>query len=333
MTDLRSSILSPDPVLIATNRKNRQNDFTPGETGEKNICPFCPGNEELTAKPELFRINSPFNNQQWELRTVPNLYYAIGIEGDSQFSDLEITHTILNAHGAHNVIIDTPNHNEDFSLFPPWRFLNLFQAIVFQTDDLNRDKNIRFIRFFKNHLPNAGASLEHSHTQVIALPQIPQRALDRLAKAFEYETKHGVSVFNLLLQRVEKDQRVVIKSPHFICQVPYDALFPYEMWIVPLVNHAYFAESKDFFDELAIVMAETFRRLKAVSGGSLPALNCILDEMPADFYQNANRFYRWRWIIQPRITAVSGLQLFDGLFINPLAPETAAKELREAKID
>ncbi|MFA4872008.1 MAG: DUF4931 domain-containing protein [Patescibacteria group bacterium] len=330
MSDLRSSILSPDPVLIATNRNNRPNDFTPGE---KNLCPFCPGNEELTAQPELFRINSPFNHQ-WELRTVPNLYYAIGIEGDSQFlPDSEITHTILNAHGAHNVIIDTPNHNEDFSLFPLWRFINLFQAIVFQTNDLNRDKNIRFIRFFKNHLLNAGASLEHSHTQIIALPQIPQRALDRLAKAFEYEAKHGVSVFNLLLQRVERDQRVVIKSQYFICQVPYDALFPYEMWIVPLFNHAYFAESKDFFDELALVMAETFRRLKAVNGGSLPALNCILDEMPADFYQNANRFYRWRWIIMPRLTAISGPQLFDGLYVNPLPPEIAAKQLREAKID
>jgi len=74
MSDILRSILGDGSVLIATERAARPDDFIEKAPGVPRLCPFCPGNEEMTAKPELARIEEPGKN--WTLRAFPNLYPA-----------------------------------------------------------------------------------------------------------------------------------------------------------------------------------------------------------------------------------------------------------------
>ena len=163
MSDIRKNSLGTTQVIMATERKLRPDDFIK-KIGEPKDCPFCPGNEHKTPKPELLRFND--NNGGWNLRAVPNLFPAFRIESHSNFLEHDSdSNSIADAHGAHEIIIETPNHEEDFDKIPVWRIRDLLHAITLRTDDLYKDPDIPYIAVFKNSGMGAGASLRHPHTQ------------------------------------------------------------------------------------------------------------------------------------------------------------------------
>ncbi len=329
MSDIRRTVLAETQILLATERGLRPDDFSKTE-GEPSVCPFCPGNEHLTPLPERLRFAS--GNGSWELRVVPNRFPAARIEGKTNFVlDARLALTIADAHGAHEVIIETPDHNQDITALPLHRLVNLFQAIATQTIDLYRDPRIRFIQVFKNHGKEAGASLSHPHTQLIGLPQIPVKIDQRLHRLRLYESDHGHSIFEMVIEKARENNRVVIETPHFIAITPYEAKFPFEMWVMPLDKQSHFKDSSDHFNELSEIVSQAFRRLKATLR-FLPPFNVVLDEAPANIFTYSELFYRWRWRIYPRITRIAGFELATGFYINPTPPEQAASFLREAQI-
>lgn len=333
MSEIRMTNLTINPVVIATERGLRPDDFRRKNSGDINkpsACPFCPGNESKTPPPERYRIGGQGKN--WDLRIFPNMYPAFRKEGNSRVMvNFALSCTIADAHGAHEVVVETPAHDEDFSVLPIDRFRNLFGAMVHQMDDLYGDKNIRFIQIFKNHGEAAGASLEHPHTQLICMPQLPPLVADQLHRSCLYEAAHGESIFAVAIARAENDDRVVAKNAKFTCIAPYESRVPFEMWIIPLEERSRLEHSASDFYELATITSESFRRLRAALG-FLPPFNVVLEENPPGCYQNAERFFRWRFTILPRLTKIAGFELGTGFYINPMPPEDAAKFLRDAKI-
>lgn len=329
--EIRSTQMSRNQVLVAPERSFRPNQFE--KTREPQVCPFCLGNESLTPKPELFRLPyPPPADGKWLVRAVPNKFPALRIEGDSRFLvDSSLGATIANAHGAHEVIIETPNHDDDFSTMPPTQLEYILQAIIQRVSDLYQDSHIHFAQVFKNHGQEAGASLEHSHTQIVALPEIPQKITDRLHRLDVYRAENGKSMFETMIERSTKDNRLVISSNNFICFVPYEARFPFEMWITPLADYSNFIDSERNFRELAAVLSEVFKRLVKVLG-KLPSFNIILNESPPKRYRDCSRFHRWRLRIFPRLTGIAGFELATGFYINPVLPEQAAELLRNVEI-
>ena len=327
--EIRSSTISINPVLIAPSRSKRPSDFKTDETVKTGFCPFCPGNEEYTPDPECFRIDQGGGNG-WSLRVVPNKFPALPAEGASKFLiDAASSSTIADAHGAHEVIIETPGHNDDLSTMSPQQIKYLLLAIVSRTQDLYRDSGIRYIQVFKNHGAEAGASLEHPHTQLIGLPEIPDKISTRLHRLDIYRSSNGRSIFETMLERSANDKRIVINSTNFVCFCPYESKFPFEMCIVPLKEHSCLVHSRNDFEKLSEVISEAFKRLARVFNG-LPPFNFCLDEAPPS--RDCSRFYRWRLRLFPRVTKMAGFELATSFFINPTSPEEAAQILSDASL-
>ena len=176
MPELRKDPVTGRWVIISTERRKRPNDFRlerPRVIGREH-CPFCPGREELTPPEVLaYRQNGGAPNAPgWDLRVVPNKFPALQVEGtldregDGMFDR-------MNGIGAHEVIIETPDHDKTLATMSEPEIERVLWAFRERVLDLKQDRRFRYILVFKNHGAAAGATLEHPHSQLIALPIVP----------------------------------------------------------------------------------------------------------------------------------------------------------------
>lgn len=219
MPELRKDPVLGRWIIIATERGKRPTDFIISEPSTKGgFCPLCPGNEKTTPNevlsygPEGRRPNTP----GWDLRVVPNKYPALVIEGDLK-KEGEGLYDKMNGIGAHEVLVETPNHNEFFSSLPPARMVKIFTAFRDRLLDLKKDKRFKYVLIFKNHGRAAGASLEHSHSQLVALPILPRMVVSELAGALSYyQYKERCVYCDIIRQELQGRERLVCENEHFI---------------------------------------------------------------------------------------------------------------------
>ncbi|HSG29036.1 MAG TPA: DUF4931 domain-containing protein, partial [Candidatus Krumholzibacterium sp.] len=168
--------LRKDPVLgrwvvLSTERGRRPSDFGPKPDPaeeEGRLCPFCPGNEKMTP-PEILRLPT---DGPWSVRVVPNRFPALSASGEPDRRGIGI-YDQMNGIGAHEVIIETPDHRADLADLGTTGIAGVIQAVRRRVLDLAADDRIRYVLVFKNHGQSAGASLSHSHCQLIATPVVP----------------------------------------------------------------------------------------------------------------------------------------------------------------
>lgn len=324
MPEIRKSTLTRNEILVATERGARPDDFKERKA-ESAICPFCPGNEAMTPPPEILRMP---RHGPWQIRVVPNKYPAFKIEGVSRFLVNSVQYAaVLNAHGAHEVIVETPKHETSYAELEIPEILNILLAVADRVEDLYLDKDIKYITVFKNFGKDAGASKRHEHTQVIALPQVPQKIRHRLNRLEDYYSDHGFSVFKTVIERAREDNRIILENDNFVCFAPYEAKFPYETWITPKEIIANFPKSRKHFSDLASIISQIFRRFKQCFG-ELPAFNYFIDDGPPAKSRQCDQIFCWQYRIMPRLTRIAGFELASGYYINPVPPEEAAKQLR-----
>ena len=180
MPELRKDPIVGRWVIISTDRSKRPTDFVRESvklTG--GFCPFCPGNETKTPSEVLaYRPNGAGRDAQgWTVRVVPNKFPALGIEGSLNRS-AEGMFDKMNGIGAHEVIIETPEHNATLATLPEKRIEDVLWAFRDRMLDLKKDKRFKYIMIFKNHGAAAGATLEHGHGQLIAMPIVPKHVLE-----------------------------------------------------------------------------------------------------------------------------------------------------------
>ncbi len=328
-SEIRSTRLTHNSIIVATGRGKRPDQFKTG--GGPKICPFCPGNEHLTPDPEIHAIAG---EKGWRLRVVPNKYPTFKIEGTTTgFNHPHLTaSSIPDAHGAHEVLIETPNHTADYADLATDDLLQILHVCNVRITDLYCDPKIRNIQVFKNHGPEAGASLPHPHSQIVGLPQIPQKLRSRLHDTEEYFIENGRSIFTAMLEYACMQKRVICQNSYFICITPYEAKFPFEMCILPITPKANFCDSEADFDLLADIIGIAFRKLKKLFG-YMPPFNTFIEEAPPKKLHDCNEFFCWRYRIMPRLTMIAGFELATALYVNPTSPEECAKMLRETQID
>ena len=188
MPELRKDPIIGRWVIISTERGKRPTDFTSVPPAKRmTFCPFCVGNESKTP-PEIYAIREPGSAENapgWRVRVVPNKFPALQIEGDLNRQG-EGIYDKMNGVGAHEVIIETPDHNKTLSDLDEDAFNDVLLTWRERMIDLKRDKRFRYIVVFKNHGEAAGASLEHSHTQLVAMPIIPKRVTEEIEGARKY---------------------------------------------------------------------------------------------------------------------------------------------------
>jgi UDPglucose--hexose-1-phosphate uridylyltransferase len=331
MPELRKDPIHGRWVIISTERSRRPSDFVPEERRPiGGFCPLCEGNEDRTP-PEIvaFRDNgTPPNTPGWTLRVVPNKFPALRIEGELD-REGEGIYDKMNGIGAHEVVIETPRHEETLITLPLKDVKNVLLAYRERIIDLRRDQRLRYVLVFKNHGVAAGASLEHSHSQIIALPIVPKRVSEEIEGAKTYFNYKDRCVFcDIIRQELQQKRRIITENKSFVSLAPFASRFPFETWILPKTHHPSFehAESSQY-EQAAQILSDTLQRMNRVLAD--PPYNYVIHT--SSFPEVDAEHYHWHFEIMPKLTKVAGFEWGTGFYINPTPPEEAAEYMREVK--
>lgn len=332
MPELRKDPILNRWVIISPDRGKRPHDFpVPAKKLHKGICPFCHGNEKSTP-PEIlaFRAeNSPPNTPGWTLRVVSNKFPALRIEGEMNPVN-DGLYESLNGIGAHEVIIESPDHQADLDLLPVKNIEDTLLAFKLRILDLKKDTRFQYILIFKNHGEAAGATLEHSHCQLIALPIVPELVRDEIEGAKRhFDLKQRCVFCDIIAQEKETGIRIVNQNKRFITLCPYAPRFPFEMWLLPQFHTDRFEDcGAEDLSSLAELLKESLMKMQVALGQ--PAYNFVLHTSPMN--GNNGRHYHWHIEIMPKLTKMAGFEQGTGFYINPVLPEVAAETLRNTRV-
>jgi UDPglucose--hexose-1-phosphate uridylyltransferase len=332
MPELRKDPVTNRWVIISTERAKRPSDFAvEPEISHGGFCPFCPGYEDKTPSEVLAYRNNNFvpNTPGWKVRVVPNKFPALMVEGELRKVGYGMFDRI-DGIGAHEVIIETPKHEATLSSLTQKEMEDVLWAYRDRIVDLSRDKRFKYILIFKNHGSLAGASLEHSHSQLIALPIVPKRVMEELSGSADYYRYKDRCVFcDMVSQESTEGIRAIYQNEDFLAVAPYASRFPFETWILPKHHDSSYVEAqKIHYERLAKVFSISLRKLDRAL--NKPPFNFILHTAPIK--NQCEDHYHWHFEIMPKLTKVAGFEWGSGFYINPTPPEEAAKFLRELEI-
>lgn len=112
MSELRWDPVKLHWVIIAAEHGMLRKDAQVENDVEMQSCPFCYGNEDKTPG-EIFAIrpSGAPNSPNWKVRVIPNKYPVLRIEGELK-SRAYGMYDVMNGIGAHEIIIETPEHHK-----------------------------------------------------------------------------------------------------------------------------------------------------------------------------------------------------------------------------
>ena len=331
MSQLRRDPITGRWIIVTTEKSLTPEElvFEKQHKDKKDNCPFCLGNEKLTP-PEIVahRKEGRSNTPGWWIRVVPNKFPALKIEGKLAKEGIGVFDKVSGV-GAHEVIIDNPEHYSEISDASDYQAEEVIWAYLGRSIDLRRDPRFKYILIFKNYGKSAGASLEHPHSQLIALPIIPKRVNEELISASEYYDYKERCVFcDMVRQEMDEGERIVLENEDFISFCPFVSRFPYEVWIMPKKHQSDFNTiefKKESVKNLALILRDTMHKLKVTLGD--PPYNYIIHTSPINGHDRED--YHWHIEIMPKLVEVAGFEWGSGFYINPVAPEVAARNLKE----
>jgi UDPglucose--hexose-1-phosphate uridylyltransferase len=319
-------------VIISTERARRPSDFiVKVPERRREPCVFCPGQESRTPgevwalRPKAHAPNGP----GWLVRVVPNRFPALRIEGELEPSG-EGLFDRMNGVGAHEVVIEAPDHDARIEQLPADHLAEVLRAYRERIVDLARDHRIEYVMVFKNQGQPAGASLEHAHSQLVATPIVPMMVTEELAGGLQhFRIKRRCIWCDIVRQECRGGGRVVLEQEGLVVLAPFAPRFPFETWILPVEHRSAYEETSDReLLSLATVVAELLRRMRRTLKD--PPYNLMLHSAPL----RAGRLDHFHWHLEiiPMLTRVAGFEWGTGFFINPTPPEEAARYLREGDV-
>lgn len=304
---VRKCFLTGEFVFFAEERAKRPHNFRKLHVASTPIqyCPFCPENEGMTPK-------EVYSTPDRRIRIVPNKYPFISRNDPSHY-------------GIHDVLIDTAKHEEKLYKFSYEHMTALMKTIKYRVDMLQKDENIAYVQVFKNDGVDAGASQSHSHWQIAALSAVPPKfqGIDGVLR--QYYEENGKCYFCAL----EFGERIIEENDAFIAYVPYDAKFPYEMYIIPKRHVSNIVMLDDFELEcLGRVLKHCVMRLASLYEGL--SYNICFFNSPKAEIQGLHTHFNIQ--IFPRIGHMAGFEFSTGCYINSVMPEKAAEILKNVAL-
>jgi UDPglucose--hexose-1-phosphate uridylyltransferase len=331
--ELRKDPVTGRWVIISTERRKRPSDFRIDrhQAIGTSYCPFCPGHEELTP-PEIlaFRSNGSGRNEPgWDLRVIPNKYPALKVEGNLD-REGEGLFDRMNGVGAHEVIIESPDHDKTLATMSEAEVERVLWAFRERVLDLKNDRRFRYILIFKNHGAAAGATIEHPHSQLIALPIIPDFVREEIDGARRhYDQKERCVFCDIVRQESAVEKRVIAENAELVALAPYAPRFAFETWLLPRRHASRFEEApRHEYEALARLLRSVLQRMNRALES--PSYNLIVHTSP--FSQDTAEYYHWHIEIIPKLTKIAGFEWGTGFYINPTSPEEAARVLRDARV-
>jgi UDPglucose--hexose-1-phosphate uridylyltransferase len=337
--EMRKDYLLDRWTVIATQRKRRPVDFvrTP-EKRETGVCSLEPGNEHMTPPAVLVYLPAEkgikkdrdlngWRHKNWLIRVVPNLYPAF-TPPKGEISDAKKeAFVVVEANGHHEVLIESPNHDEHPGVARVSQLVYVVNACIDRLRELSSKPYVRYVSIFRNHGLEAGASLSHAHTQLIATPILPKIIEEELKASEKLFKEDKKCVFCKIIEKEETSARFIWKNDAFTVFAPWASVHPFEFWIFPAKHQS---SLQDLSQTEVRAFAETLRV-------SLGGLRSLLGDPPYNFgfHQitiESCKHFHWHLEVYPKLTIWAGFEKSTGIFINVVSPEEAAANLREAML-
>jgi UDPglucose--hexose-1-phosphate uridylyltransferase len=336
INEMRKDYLLDRWVVISTARKKRPTDFVKQtEEGKAGTCPLCPENEHMTPPATLVYIplngktrkekdENGFRHKNWLIRCVPNLYPAFTPPNNEEKSEAKEDSTFAKAIGHHEVIIESPHHDEHPGVVKTSQLIHVINAYIDRLHEFSAKKYVKYVSIFRNHGQEAGASLSHAHTQIITTPIIPKIVEDELRASEKFWAKKKNCIFCDILQKERASTRLIWESDGFVVFAPWASVHPFEFWVFPKRHQCCLLD-------LSLSEVKALAKTMRVSLGGLKTL---LNDPPYNFgfHQitcGAKEHFHWHLEVYPRLAIWAGFEKSTGMFINAVPPEDAAVSLRE----
>ena len=345
MSELRYCPIKHRWAIIAPERRLRPLEFLVPEPARlaptPELDPFAPGNEDLTTA-EIFSLPAldSRSGSPWQVRVFANKFPALRVEGDVVREGVGLNDSVSGV-GAHEVIVECPESTRSMADFTIAELVQVLMAWRARIEDLRRDQRLRYVLIFKNSGSEAGASVDHAHSQLIATPIIPSVVAQEIKSSREHFMAKERCIFcDLIHQEIELGERIAIETDSFVALNPYASALPFETWILPRRHGHDFAATDDAdLRGLAVILSDLLRRIRCLLED--PPYNLVLHTSPnphprpghPDDWSTIQHDFHWHLELVPRISRRAGFEWGSGYTINPTAPEEAARHLQEADPD
>ncbi len=317
MHELRKDYIFDRWVVVNTERAKRPRDFIKErqKIKEEGPCPFCPGNEKMTP-PEISRLEE---NGEWVLRNFENKFPAVTIEGSPEVKTEGEFFTSGNAYGKHEVIVETPRHNQQLHELPDEKIAKYLQLLFKRRNTLYKVPGIKFVAMFKNHGLEAGTSLVHEHTQILAYNQLPGNVAREIRAITKYYRKHRQCPYCKVIELERKGPRRIAENDSFLAFTPYASIFEFEAGIFSKKHVESFSKlNENEVLELAQIIKRVLSKLAELNA----PYNMYFHESPD------KRKHHIHVKIVPRLINWGGFEHCTGCIINTVSPEQAAEFFR-----
>ncbi|MFD6108637.1 galactose-1-phosphate uridylyltransferase [Streptomyces yangpuensis] len=301
--ELRRDPTTGDWVTIAAHRQSRTH-LPPADA-----CPLCPSRD---GRP------SEIPAADYEVAVFENRFPSLAGEA-----------------GRCEVVCFTPEHDAGFAGLTPQRARLVLDAWTDRTAELSARPGVRQVYCFENRGAEIGVTLAHPHGQIYAFSTTTPRTAKHIAAAAAHRARTGRNLFEDVLEEARAaTERVVLAGEHWTAFVPYAARWPYEVHLyphrrVPDLTRLGEAERAEFpglyldllrrFDRLFGSAAPTpyiaaWHQAPLIGGGELALhLELFTVRRSAD-----------------KLKYTAGTEAGMDAFMNDVAPEAAARRLREA---
>ncbi len=349
-----------DPItgewtIFAPHRQNRPNEFRDDPVGPsvEVQCPFCRGQEYMTPDPvwvgrpgeqdgqyEICHKPDILSQLDWSVRVVPNLFPAVVplAEFNAQPASSTRNRPASKAErsplfrsapvaGGHEVIIESPEHVRSFAELDLTEATLVMMAYRDRIRFWRDSKSIGYISVFKNVGGDAGASLQHGHSQLIATNSLPANVRLICDNLLRHHAQTGCCLqCDLLRAELREKSRVIYHSDDLVAYCPFASRLPMLVRLTSLQHHDRF---EDFDDTSLENVARLFKRVVTWVERLHPGVsyNCLLHTRPPAATGDSDA-YHWSIEIFPRLTRVAGFEWSSNTMINPVMPELAAERYR-----
>jgi UDPglucose--hexose-1-phosphate uridylyltransferase len=329
--DVRFNPATEEWVIIAAERAARPRDAPKKRRRRRTQpdfdanCPFCPGNEHQTPSATLELPGA--EPGAWRLRVVPNKYPALSPSEELRAPKRTGMFRYVPAWGRHEVLVETPLHNRVLADRDETEIGGLLSVYQERYQALRALDGVKYVLVFKNQGAEAGTSLVHPHSQIIAAPVVPERQkrMETIAARHHRRTKRCLYC-DMAEQEIQDARRVIYRDELYVVFHPFASTYAAETLIAPLAHAASFASAdRAALGRLGSVLLRTLRQLRAA-----------FDDPDYNFAIRSGRpgvpHYHWHLQLIPRLTRAAGLELASGMYINPLSPEEAANRMRSTRV-
>lgn len=336
--ELRRDYLLNRWVVIATERGRRPTDFAKKERekAKVNVCPLCPENEHMTPPAVLVylkkgskmiraRDEGEFRHKKWLVRCIPNLYPAFSpLREEEESKQIFKSGCLASAVGHHEVLVESPNHDEHPADASIDQLMHVINAYIERLEELSSKAYVKYVSIFRNHGLEAGASLSHAHSQIIATPSIPKILEEEFSASKQFWKENKRCIFCDIIEREAKGPRHIFENSQFTAFAPYASVHPLEFWIMP----------KNHMSTLLGLSQKEVKAFAEILKTCLKGLKQLVNDPPYNYgfhlilNKEAKDYYHWHLEVYPKLAIWAGFEKSTGMYINTVAPEVAAENLR-----